>query len=125
MIMLSLEKGVLKRPVSGKVIVSDDKAYIKGMRLEAGSGEIVKCPIDGKVVFCGKFQSFGDLLIIQVSARVRVVLAGLGDVSVALDQQVRAGEKLGNMPKQNLPSFLYLEIRQDDQPMQPQVTFLD
>lgn len=124
-ISLSLEKGVLKRPVHGKIIPSDSKQYAKGIRFEAKSGEIVKAPIDGKVTFSGQFQSFGSLLIIEVSQRMNLVLAGMSEISVNLNQKIHAGEKVGIMPKSNLPGSIYLEIRQDGQATLPDLKFLD
>lgn len=124
-ISLSLEKGVLKRPVHGKIIPSDSKKYTKGIRFEVKSGEVVKSPIEGKVIFCGQFQSFGSLLIIEVSTRMNLVLAGMSEILVNLNQKIHPGEKVGIMPKSNLPTFLYLEIRQDGQATLPDIKFLD
>ncbi len=124
-ISLSFEKGVLKRPVKGKMIKTEDQIYKNGMRFQADSKEIVKSPIEGKIEFVGEFDNFGKLVIIEVSQRMRIVLAGLGDVSVLVGDKIMASSPLGKMPTGSMPSFLYLEIRQDGQAIQPELKFLD
>ena len=124
-VSLSFEKGVLKRPLKGKLIKTEEKIYEKGIRFEAETGEMVKCPIEGKIEFVGEFETFGKLVIIEVSQRIKIVLAGLSDVSAVVGQKMMLSDPLGTMPKSSIPTFLYLEIRQDGQAIQPELKFLD
>jgi septal ring factor EnvC (AmiA/AmiB activator) len=124
-ISLSFEKGVLKRPIRGKIIEEKDQNYIKGIRFEAAKGEVVKCPIDSRVEFIGEIDKMGKLIILEVSSRLRIVLAGLNEVDVVVNQKMMVNDILGKMPAKNLPSFLYLEIRQDGQAIKPNIKFLD
>ncbi len=74
-----------------------DGALAKGVALATRSNAQVTAPADGTVVYADEFRSYGKLLIINAGEGYHLLLAGMGTISVAAGQMVRAGEPVGTM----------------------------
>ncbi|MEM8688872.1 MAG: peptidoglycan DD-metalloendopeptidase family protein [Pseudomonadota bacterium] len=74
-----------------------DGKIAKGIALATRSNAQVTAPADGTVVYAEEFRSYGKLLIINAGEGYHLLLAGLGSITVAAGQTVRAGEPIGTM----------------------------
>ena len=74
-----------------------DGTMAKGVALATRGNAQVTAPADGTVVYAEEFRSYGKLLIINAGEGYHLLLAGLGSLSVAAGQTVRAGEPIGTM----------------------------
>lgn len=108
--------GALKRKYGEE---TGDSALNKGIVLASRAGGQVIAPFDGVVAFAGPFRGYGQLLIIEHSEGYHTLLAGLGRIDCVLDQRVFAGEPVGVMDTKGAPTDLYVELRQNGQPVNP------
>ena len=90
----------------------------RGMVLRARAGGSVVAPSAGEVVFTGPFRDYGRMVLIKHKDKHISLLAGMGSISVALNQQVARGEPLGTMGNTS-PIELYVELRADSKPVDP------
>jgi septal ring factor EnvC (AmiA/AmiB activator) len=126
-------KGLLPLPAQGRRVLSfGDKTqsgnHSKGLVIETRQGARIVSPSDGWIVYAGEFRSYGQLLIINVGGGYHILLAGLSQIDVQLDQFVLAGEPVGVMvtaakteqakTQDNAP-VLYIEFRKDQRPIDP------
>ena len=88
------------------------------MVLRARAGGSVVAPSAGEVVFTGPFRDYGRMVLIKHKDKHISLLAGMGSISVALNQQVARGEPLGTMGNTS-PIELYVELRADSKPVDP------
>ena len=78
----------------------------------------VVSPFDGTVIFAGPFRGYGNLIIIEHGGGYLTLLAGLNNFDVELGQLLLAGEPVGQMPTGE-DAKLYVELRKDNQPIDP------
>ena len=83
-------------------------------------------PSDGRVLFAGPYHKSGQVLILEITTGYDLVLAGLGRVTVRPNDEVLAGEPVGNMPAESssaangaLAERLYFELRQNGHGLDP------
>ena len=120
--------GQLGSPVVGTVVKAfgepGDAGATTGISYAVPPSARVAAPCDGKVVFAGPFRSYGQLMIIDCGGGYHFVLAGLDRLDVPVGRPVQSGEPIGVMaawdPRvpANRP-LLYLELRQQGQPINP------
>lgn len=91
----------------------------KGMSLETRPGAEVVAPFDGQVEFAGPFRGYGHILIIAHGDGYHSLLAGLDRVNCRVGQWLVAGEPVGVMPAGPGKPRLYLELRHNNQPINP------
>jgi murein hydrolase activator len=129
--------GLLPLPVSGSFarrFGEEDGigGSLKGDILRTQSGAIVTAPVDGTVLYAGRFRSYGQLLILNPGDGYHIVLAGMDRLNVSLGQSVLAGEPVGVMGDTRLASIaasdldravpeLYVEFRKDGKPIDPKL----
>ncbi len=119
----STRQGRWKLPVSGKVLhrfgerKSENETF-RGLVLASRPGGTVVAPAAGEVVFTGPFRDYGRMVLVKHGNGMISLLAGMGRIAVALNQQVGAGEPLGSMGEEASPS-LYYELREDSKPIDP------
>ena len=128
-----LAKAQLPMPAQGrKVLAFGDKTQYggqsKGVVVETRHGAQVTSPCDGWIVYAGSFRTYGQLLIINAGGGYHVLVAGLSQVDVQLEQFVLAAEPVGTMspapkaaagkPPSSAP-VLYIEFRKDGRPIDP------
>ena len=116
--------GAMTQPARGKLVQrfgQDTKtgSSAKGATFETRLRAQVVAPFDGKVVFAGPFEGYGQILIIQHGDAYHTLLAGMGRVDATLGQLLLAGEPIGVMGSQEAGTRLYVEVRRKGQPVNP------
>ena len=111
-------------PASGRLVKSwgqeDGKgSTAKGMTYETRPGAQIVAPFDGRVLFAGPFRGYGRILIIEHGDGYHSLLAGMERVDGAVGQWLVAGEPVGAMPEGEEKPQLYIELRQNGQPINP------
>jgi septal ring factor EnvC (AmiA/AmiB activator) len=91
----------------------------KGLTFETRPGAVVVAPFDGRIVFAGPFRGYGQILIIGHGGGYHSLLAGLGRVEGSVGQWLVAGEPVGTMAEGTEKPRLYLELRHNNQPINP------
>lgn len=98
---------------------SDGRAA-RGIVIVARKGAQIVAPFDGKVVYAGKFRSYGQILIIEHGGRYHTLLAGLGRIDAVVGQWLLAGEPVGILGgSRGATPELYLELRHGGRPINP------
>jgi len=105
-----LGKNSVLEPVVGAVVGTSDSAN-PGLTYATQPGAQVIAPADGKVLYAGPYHKSGQVLILEITTGYDVVLAGLGRVTVKPNDQLLAGEPVGNMPPDAADDRLYFELR--------------
>lgn len=119
----SVRRGNMKLPVAGSVLhrfgerKSANETY-RGLVLSGRSGGTVVAPAAGEVVFTGPFRDYGRMVLLKHKDGYISLLAGLGNISVGLNQQMQGGEPLGTLAATPSPT-LYVELRQASKPIDP------
>ncbi len=116
-------KGKLPLPARGAILTSYGEEKVKGV---ISKGIIIKTrnqaqvisPFDGSVIFAGPFRGYGNLIIIEHGKGYLTLLAGLENMDVEIGQMLLAGEPVGLMPTDG-EAKLYVELRKDNQPINP------
>jgi len=124
-----LAKGSLLPPVVGTIapvgtgIEENAKESSKnpGLTYETQQGAQVIAPSDSRVLFAGPYHKSGQVLILEITTGYDLVLAGLGRVTVRPNDELLAGEPVGNMPAESGSSVerLYFELRENGHGLDP------
>ena len=120
-------KGSLPLPARGDIITRYGEQKIKGVTSKGitvatrGNAQVI-APFDGSVIFAGPFRGYGNMIIVEHSDGYLSLMSGLGNIDVELGQMLLAGEPVGQMPEQN-KAELYIEIRKNNQPINPTAWF--
>lgn len=123
---ISKARGSLTLPVAGRISghygeKTDGGLSRKGLTISTPSGAQVTATYDGTVVYAGKFRGYGLLLIIEHGEGYHSLLAGMTRIDVEQGQNVLAGEPVGIMEQsESGQPVLYVELRRDGQPINPQ-----
>lgn len=123
---LGSAKGRAQLPVVGALLhafgekKNTNETY-RGIVLSARPGATVVAPYAGEVVFTGPFMNYGRMVLLKHGDGFISLLAGLGDISVGLNQQLGKGEPIGIMSGAK-PS-LYVELREKSKPIDPSTWF--
>lgn len=117
-------KGRISAPVAGKLVQSFGDAGEhgdtgKGLVIVARDGAQVVAPYDGEVVFSGPFLAYGKLVIIRHSDDFHTLLAGLVKIDVRVGDFLLEGEPIGAMGSKDSENRLYVELRKNNQPVDP------
>ena len=105
-----LGRNSLLEPVVGAAVGSSD-ASNPGISYATQPGAQVIAPADGKVLYAGPYHKNGQVLILEITTGYDAVLAGMGRVTVKPNDQLLAGEPVGNMPPDAADDRLYFELR--------------
>jgi septal ring factor EnvC (AmiA/AmiB activator) len=117
-----VSRGSMRPPVVGEIIhrfgerKNDNETY-RGMVIRARAGSTVVAPAGGVVVFTGPFRDYGRMVLIKHGNGFISLLAGLGTISVNLNQEIGKAEPLGNMGGN--AARLYVELREGSKPIDP------
>jgi septal ring factor EnvC (AmiA/AmiB activator) len=124
-----LTKGSLMPPVAGTMVPAvagngKDSAGNPGVSFASLPGAQVVAPADGKVLFAGPYHKSGQVLILEITTGYDLVLAGLGRIGVKPNDELLAGEPVGNMPMDDSAApgtgqRLYFELRQNGHGLNP------
>ena len=120
-------KGSLPMPARGVIITKYGEqktkgVSAKGITVATRTQAQVISPFDGTVIFADKFRGYGNMIIIEHDSGYLSLLSGLGSVDVELGQMLLAGEPVGQMPLSGAAE-LYIEIRKNNQPINPSAWF--
>jgi len=110
----ALSRNSLLEPVVGAL-----ENGSSGLSYATQPGAQVIAPADGKVLYAGPYHKNGQVLILEITTGYDVVLAGLGRVTVKLNDQLLAGEPVGTMPADPADDRLYFEVRHGGHGMSP------
>lgn len=118
--------GQSQLPLSGKIRTKynqkdDFGAKSKGVSIEGRGGALIVAPMGGTVRFAGYFKNYGNMLIIEHQNGYHSLIAGLEKIDTLVDQNVSAGEPLGNLysSKNGKPPTLYFELRHKGKAIDP------
>lgn len=117
-------KGTLSYPAMGRVVTRYGEELSKGVSskgitIQTRNQAQVIAPFDGSVLFAGPFRGYGNLIIIEHGRGYTSLLAGMNDIDCEVGQMLLAGEPVGLMPSSG-QARLYMEIRKDNHPINPQ-----
>ena len=88
------------------------------MSIAAAPGQAVAAPVDGRIVFAGRFKSYGLLLIIEHEREYHTLLWGFAWLDVSPDDYVQAGQVVGIMGAMGTdPPVLHVERRRHGRPI--------
>ena len=125
-----LSKGSLLPPVVGTITAAGagpaENSRNPGLTYATRDNAQVIAPSDGRVLFAGPYHKSGQVLILEITTGYDLVLAGLGRVTVRPNDEVLAGEPVGNMPTESgspangsQAERLYFELRQNGHGLDP------
>lgn len=117
-------KGKIRPPLAGKLVqtygsTQGKNETSKGMVIQARPGAQVTAPYDGEVVYAGTFLNYGRMAIIRHSNDFHTLLSGLASVDVRPGEFLLEGEPIGAMGDRDSDARLYIELRKDNQPIDP------
>ena len=110
-------------PVAGNLIAPFGKSGgpgqpAEGLSFRTTPGSFVIAPKSGSVVFSGKFEGLGELLILEHGNEHHLLLAGMDQINVKTGSNVIAGEPIAIMSQlKNSKPTLYVELRQNGKPI--------
>ncbi len=128
-------KGTLALPADG-IFTShfgDDDGYggkASGDSLRVAPGADVFAPVDGWVVFAGRYRAYGQIVILNAGQGYFLLIAGMASVNVSANQFLLRGEPLGRMGTASTRTaatlaiggpgpILYIEVRKNHVPIDP------
>lgn len=117
-------RGKLSKPARGPIAVAYGEETSKGVTSKGISIKTrpqaqVISPYDGSVIFAGPFRGYGKLIIIEHGEGYMSLLAGMENIDCEVGQMLLAGEPIGQMPDHD-GSNLYVELRKNNKPVDPQ-----
>lgn len=124
-----LSKGSLLPPVVGAILPAGggteknakESSKNPGLTYATIRGAQVIAPSDCRVLFAGPYHKSGQVLILEITTGYDLVLAGLGRVTVRPNDELLAGEPVGNMPAEGPSPIerLYFELRENGHGLDP------
>jgi septal ring factor EnvC (AmiA/AmiB activator) len=124
-----LNKGSLLPPVVGTILPGSsgtaentkENSKNPGLVYATTRGAQVIAPSDSRVLFAGPYHKSGQVLILEITTGYDLVLAGLGRVTVRPNDELLAGEPVGNMPAEGPSPIerLYFELRENGHGLDP------
>lgn len=123
--VFAAQKGQLRSPYKGRVVVSfgaqvdkttNLKSFSPGIVIAGKAGRIVVAVASGEIAHVGKLRGYGNFIIINHDDQYYTTYAGLGQANVISGQFVGAGSKLAVSGSDGRIRF---EIRQGRQAVDP------
>ncbi|RJP86902.1 MAG: hypothetical protein C4518_13005 [Desulfobacteraceae bacterium] len=128
----SAHRGLLKMPVSGKVVSKFGK-YIEpnsgavnfrnGVEIKTQQGTPIRAVFSGQTIFSSWLKGYGNVIIIAHGEHFHTVYAHVEEVFSAKGKQVEAGEVIATVGDSGsmIGPSLYFEIRHRGSPVDPLV----
>lgn len=118
-------KGKIRFPVAGRLAQKFGEARNdetnRGIVILAAADEAqVVAPFDGRVAFAGTFLNYGKLVILKHSDDFHTLLAGMEDIDARVGDFLLEGEPIGAMGSGEASHRLYIELRKNNQPVNPE-----
>ena len=127
---ISDKKGRLKLPLKGRILnkfgrkrVKEYESYIvyNGINVRAPRGTPVQAVFDGKVLYTGELEGYGNLVIVGHGKEYHSLYGHLDSIKVAANKVVKTGEVIalsgdsGSLEGEPL----YFELRKNGKPIEP------
>ena len=127
---ISDKKGRLKLPLKGRILnkfgrkrVKEYESYIvyNGINVRARRGTPVQAVFDGKVLYTGELEGYGNLVIVGHGKDYHSLYGHLDSIKVAANKVVKTGEVIalsgdsGSLEGETL----YFELRKNGKPIEP------
>ena len=87
----------------------------KGLYIQPKAGAQVVSPVEASAVFAGSFYGYKNLLILRSDDGYYVIIGGMENVMAGEGQSLLAGEPVGEAGG----AELYIEVREDEKPIDP------
>ena len=106
-------------PVEGRLVtgmgeISDAGVHARGLTFRARRGAPIVAPAAGRVVYAGRFRSYGNIVIIDHGAGWTSAITDIGTLSVRAGDKVRMRTPLGASADRALVT---VELRRGGQPI--------
>ncbi|MFM9426605.1 lipoprotein NlpD [Variovorax sp. GrIS 2.14] len=103
------------RPAAGNTIAGYDGVRNKGIDIDGSRGDPVIAAASGRVMLVSNsLRSYGTMIIIKHNAKLITAYAHLDRVLVREDEQVKQGQKIGDMGSTGTDRVkLHFEVRKD------------
>jgi len=116
--------GRIRPPAAGRVIQTfganrGQNETSKGIVIATRPHTQVMAPYDGEVVYAGTFLGYGQIVIIRHSDDFHTLLAGLAKIDAEAGEFLLEGEPIGAMGEGEAGNRLYVELRKNNQPVDP------
>ncbi len=101
----------------------DQMQFHKGVDIAAPMGTDVYCAAQGKVIFAGQKNGYGNCVIIEHGNGLATLYGHLSKILVDANQQVKIGDviaKVGNTGRSTGP-HLHYEVRKNNTPVNPKL----
>ncbi|MCX7957215.1 MAG: M23 family metallopeptidase [Endomicrobia bacterium] len=107
--------GLRKHPVFGIL------KYHEGIDLKQKYGAVVRAASDGKVIFAGWAEGYGNLVIIKHAKGYTTYYGHLSKIRVKIGKWVYKGQTIGNVGNTGWTTgpHLHFEVRKDGVPVDP------
>lgn len=124
-------KGKLPWPATGKVIehygpkkINDfnGEVFIKGIKIKIEDEGYVKSIFDGVVKYVDWVRGYGNIVIVKHDEFFYTLYAGLDEIFVTTDQNVKTNDKIGliDVDVKDISPYLYFEIRKQNVAVDPE-----
>ncbi len=105
----------IQMPIQGKIVseFGEGKDLNKskyGLVFDVLEDSFITSPIDGTVVFAGKFRSYGNLIIIENDSNLLTILSGMNKILISTGNQVFKGEPIAKIFVKSR-NKVYFELR--------------
>ncbi|QCE34251.1 hypothetical protein FAI40_02250 [Acetobacteraceae bacterium] len=108
----------LPSPPTSKWGQIEDGIANNAIKYPGHANENVISPVNAIVLFAGNFEGFGQVIILDCGPQRRMVLSGLGKISVKQGDHLQKKQVIGQMPS-NASSTLSLQLRIKNIPINP------
>lgn len=108
-------------PVEGRLVrgmgeISDAGVHARGLTFAAAPGARVVAPAPGRVVYAGRFRSYGEIAILDHGGGWTSTITNLGSLAVKNGDRVAAGEQIGRAAPRGTPE-VRVELRRQGRPV--------
>ncbi len=107
-------KGSLPFPLAGRSEIRPARragGSGPGLSMRAPAGSVVRAVFPGRVAFADSYADYGRTVILDHGGGYYTVSAGLGDVEVAVGDEVKGGARIATLGSGPTGSVLYFELR--------------
>jgi murein hydrolase activator len=127
---ISDKKGRLNLPLKGRILnkfgrkrVKEYDSYIvyNGINVRVKKGTSVKAVFDGKVLYTGELEGYGNLVIVGHGKEYHSLYGHLDSIKVAVNKVVKTGEVIALSGDSGSleGDTLYFELRKNGKPIEP------
>jgi murein hydrolase activator len=127
---ISDKKGRLKLPLKGRILnkfgrkrVKEYDSYIvyNGINVRVKKGTSVKAVFDGKVLYAGELEGYGNLVIVGHGKEYHSLYGHLDSINVTVNKVVKTGDVIALSGDSGSleGDTLYFELRKNGKPIEP------